>query len=170
MREILFRNENFRGSGVRDAVEVMAYEMFELNNVDILFTLEETIFKNYPEAKAYTNKLSSLILDEKSYDINANIRKEYVINLLNLIKVITGKDIKYALWLTDMNSAMHGMYGINQGFLRIGDCIDAYKVGDIILSNTKGDGILYGYTYSPQIYTKLYVTKADIKEENNNEN
>lgn len=39
-----YRTEQLYGEGYRDAAEIMAHEVFELGNTDILDTLSETIW------------------------------------------------------------------------------------------------------------------------------
>lgn len=169
MKEILFRNENYSGSGVRDAIQVMSFEMFDLNNSDIPETLQATIFAKNTVAKNYCLKLIELI---ESNDLdNSNkptITKESAIiwaeNLLSFIKQETGKSIKYALWLTDVTNASYGMYGTASGCLNIGDQIDAYLESDIILSNMGMQGKLYGYESLPEIHHTITVT-PDVRDD-----
>ena len=105
-----YRTEQLYGEWYRDAASVMAHEVFVLGNTEILDILSETLLKNTRYCKQLL-QLSDVInenvvddnleafLDE-AFD-NENIRIDYFNVLLDEIKKITGKDIKYVLWLCD---------------------------------------------------------------------
>lgn len=50
MKQLRYRTESFSGLHEYDAVKVMAFETYELENTDILCTLRSTILKDHPIA------------------------------------------------------------------------------------------------------------------------
>ncbi len=157
-----YRSENLWGEGYRDAAAVMAHETFELANTDILITLRETILKDSPYAEKLeileeelnnacvadgdTNGLLyNIITSHNSNDENSpSVR--FFKEILQEIKRITGKDIKYCLWLCDTPEDVK-RYDIHNE-LEDKD-IDVYIESDIILSNIGVDGCLYGFETLP---------------------
>lgn len=155
-----YRSEIFYGSGCRDAAEIMAYETFKLGNTDILETLSTTILKNTEigdvleiiQKEMYYNFIHEL--DEDGYYLNLIIEaytdKEIGINffkeVLEEVNKITGKDIKYCLWLCDTKEDVYD-YDLD-GRLTDKD-IDIYEESDIILSDLGPEGKLYGYENMP---------------------
>lgn len=153
MTEIKFRNEQFRGSGIRDAFSVIKFELCELRNVGILTTLRDTIFK---ESNSVTQYLNTLI---RNIDKEDGIDERDIRQILNFIQICTGKSIKYVLWLADMDIVMYGIYGIRGGYLNEYDTIDAYKVGTIVLADLGDEGKLYGYEELPKPFANIAAIK-----------
>lgn len=165
MKEIRFRNEKYSGSMVRDAASVIAYEMYKSGNIDIPDILGKTIFKNTAVAKAYTNELIKEIESNNatsSASCNWEVSLERANALLQLVKAHTDKDIKYALWLADIEPVMYGIYAKE---LQAGEYVDAYKVGSVVLSDMGENGTLYGYVEEPVAFSHL--TKISKKEGEN---
>lgn len=139
-----YRTESFSGLGERNAAEVMAYETFEMNNADILETLRDTLLKDRPlsgKINAFLEELNREgFVDDISFDDGIVFFQE----VLNDIQETTGKEIRYALWLTDLEQVLdyYGKYVYSQ------DDIDCYEMSDIVLSELS-DGNLYGYTSYP---------------------
>lgn len=157
-----FRTEQLFGEGYRDAAKVMAHEVFELENTDILDTLSTTILK-----KSFTGDtlrtLSKLV--SNASDINketpGNIAysKRLLENedkmvgffqrVLNDIKSVTGVNVKYALWLCDTVKDIKDNYE----HMESGDDFtefDCYPISDIVLSDIGSAGKLYGYEECPK--------------------
>lgn len=153
MTEIKFRNEQFRGSGIRDAFSVIKFELCELQNTGILTTLRDTVFK---ESDSVTQYLNTLI---RNIDKEDGIDQRDIESILTFIRICTGKNITHALWLADMDVVMHGMYGISGGYLQPGDMIDAYRVGPIVLADLDREGKLYGYEKLPKPFATIAVTE-----------
>ena len=63
-----YRSEVFYGEGYRNAAEVMAHEVFQMNNTDILHTLSNTILKGTPIGKALDILEEEINNDCESYD------------------------------------------------------------------------------------------------------
>ena len=146
-----WRTEQLYGEGYINAAEVMAHEIFELQNTDILDTLSETIFMNtsFGEKLLYLSQvLSCEVEDEEieemldnAYD-DESIGITYCKEILSEIKKITGKDIKYVLWLCDSIEDIKNEYDDEENPLTE---FDEYKTSDIILSDIGSAGKLYGY-------------------------
>ena len=81
-------------------------------------------------------------------------------DVLSEIKVKTGHDIKYALWLADEKTVFN-FYGRDMAGNTLGQDYDAYEIGPIILSDLGFDGTLYGYTDFPE---PVLVKKLPIDE------
>ena len=140
MEDIMYRSEETGGSGVRDIIDVMTFEIYELGNTDIL----EYVYENYltPETKK--------IVREIIYEIDngtSDIQEDEIISICeSIIKEIneqTGHNLKYALWLADYDIVME-IYSYDE------NTIEAYKTSDIILSDLGRDGILFGYDEEPE--------------------
>jgi hypothetical protein len=156
-----YRSEMLFGTGYRDAAAVMAHEVFELQNTDIPYTLSRTILKG----TAYGNKLE--ILEEELnndyvadgdengelYDLicnayeDKNLGVSFFKDVLEEIKNVTGKDIKYCIWLCDSKEDVC-RYDLD-GTLS-NDDIDAYEESNVILSDIANEGKLYGYEECPK--------------------
>ena len=108
-----YRTEQLWGEGYRDAAKVMAHEVFELRNTDIIKTLSETILKD-TEMSHLLRVLGEEIENDcivvgdngLLYDIVKNYSNDdkyktlgstFFEEVLHTIKEETGKDIKYCL-------------------------------------------------------------------------
>ena len=137
MDKIMYRSEDSYGSGVRDILDVMTYEIYELKNIDI----PDYILNNYLQNTNIQGTVEKLVDDVEAFD------EEEVYKICKLmIKEInkqTDHDLKYALWLAD-KSVVLDMYAYDS--LNV----DAYETSDIILSNLGADGVLFAYDYEPE--------------------
>ena len=124
---ILFRNESFSGSGVRDAVDVLSHEIGVLHNTDIIdyclthYNLRRMHFDQTLDA------LRELIGDGDNVDEN-DIRN-LMRDLLKHIESNTGFCITHVLWLAP-EETVRSMYEgsgkqLRQRILRrrFGSCI-----------------------------------------------
>lgn len=157
MKTIGYRTEQLYGEGYRDAAAVMAHEVFELQNTDILDTISDTIFKN-TETGAKLKHLSDVIncktndddldtfCDEAFED--ETIGMAYFTDILDELKNITGKDIKYVLWLCDSIADIKREYESENIDVKL-TVFDTYETSDIILSDLGTGGKLYGYEHEP---------------------
>ena len=152
---IRYRTEDFSGSGIRDAASVMAYEVLILGNPDILTTLSSGILKERGEISAKLANLAGELtrngfIDDMSFDD----AQAFFQNVLKEIHSITGQEIRYALWLSDIDTVMDH-YGPH---LQNEYDADAYETGNVILSDLGQDGALYGYTDLPEVLpAELYL-------------
>ena len=151
-----FRTEQFCGEGYRDAAEVMAHEVFELQNTDILETLSNGILKGTMVGARMKPLIDGIQneTDDKSINDFLDLAFEnvyagifYFRMVLSVIKSITGKDIKYVLWLCDSIDDVKQSY-------EFGDNVytefDEYKTSDVVLSDIGTQGKLYGYETMPE--------------------
>lgn len=149
MEQILFRTETFSGLDERNAASVMSYETFELNNTDILETILTGVFKDYPcDAKEKcTNVLQDIQKNGASTNLSLREGEAFFQEVLDEIEKATGHQIRYALWLTTMDSVTdQAFYG---KYVSVADDIDCYEVGPVILSELGFEGTLYGYAERP---------------------
>ena len=106
-----YRSDNIFGDGYRDAVDVMAHEIFELQNADILDTLADGVLKDMDIAENLKHLSCDIgapravyfadILEEEDTDTAEEKAKAFVREILDAVREKTGKDIKYVLWLSD---------------------------------------------------------------------
>ncbi len=143
---MLYRTEAFGGSGVRDAVEVMRFEIFELNNSDILDTLRSGILANHPVSSVLDSFISELAKNGCIDGLSEAVQRRFCRELLWAVKDVTGKDVRYALWLTDKET-IASFYGRD---MASGEDYDAYEPGPVMLSGPNSDGDLYGYEEMPE--------------------
>lgn len=60
--------------------------------------------------------------------------------ILELLNKKTGKDLKYCLWLADLEAVLKLYKGVN---------VDTYETSSVVLSDLGYDGSLYAYEESP---------------------
>lgn len=145
-----YRSDGIFGDGYRDAVDVMAYEIFELWNVDILYTLVNGILKDADIAEdlkhlPYTVYFAD-ILEEENKSVAEDKAKTFVREILDAVKEKTGKDIKYVLWLSDSVDDVTSEYEINDSITEF----DEYSTANsVVLSDLGKGGKLFGYEELP---------------------
>lgn len=138
--EVKYRNESYSGSGVRNAVDVIVHEIYELRNTDIIdyclshFSLQKMHFN-------LTFKVLKDIIEDDDAVEESDIRI-LIEDLLKNIESETGVSVNYALWLASKESVKENYDGKES-------TIDAYEIGPVILSDLGEDGVLYGYQTKP---------------------
>lgn len=140
-KKVLYRTENFSGSGVRDAVSVLTFEVCDLTNTDILaYCLE-----HYSLKRMHFNETLQVLKDslEDGDAVDEQDIRNLMEDLLKHIESETGHIIRYALWLADKKTVLADYEGTE-------DNIDAYECGPVILSDLGEDGILFGYESNPE--------------------
>ena len=143
---VKFRSEAPFEEGYRDAAQVMAHEVYELGNVDIL----DCLFENYlngdlrDKAHDYADELSNNgFIDNMSLE---DVQKFFQ-SCLTQVREKTGKDIRYVLWLAD-EDVVRECYC--RGMKPDEYEVDAYDISNaIVLSDIGGYGKLYGYEKEP---------------------
>lgn len=138
---VMYRNESFQGSGWRDAVSVIVHEICELGNTDVL----DYCLGHYDLSRMHFDDTVRALrdsVDEGDEVDEADVRL-LVTDLLKHIESNTGYDIRYALWLADMDTVMSDYDG-DEGY------VDAYECGPVVLSDLGGEGVLFGYTRLPK--------------------
>lgn len=151
-----YRSDSIFGDGYRDAVDVMAHEIFNLWNSDILDTLADGVLKDMDIAehlKRLSYDISSPkavyftdILEEEDKSVAENKAKTFVREILDAVKEKTGKDIKYVLWLSDSVDDVITEYELNDSITEF----DEYSTADsVVLSDIGKGGKLFGYEKLP---------------------
>jgi len=134
---IRYRSEDTYGEGHRDIVEVMEYETFELENTDIIDTLGSTYFSD-DSLESLTFR--SLVGNQFCSELTALDSTTFCERVLELLNRKTGKDLKYCLWLADLEAVLELYEGVN---------VDAYETSGVVLSDLGYDGSLYAYEELP---------------------
>lgn len=134
-----YRYEGLYGSGVRNLVDVMSYEVIELGNDDILETVLGNFSMGASDRKAVQDALDGG--EDRRKAVNAclrSIRKEY-------------PQARYALWLCDSPEDVISSYS-NDGDEPIGrKDIDAYRKGHTKpISDLDDEGKLWVYDEMPK--------------------
>lgn len=151
-----YRSDNIFGDGYRDAVDVMAHEIFELQNADILDTLADGVLKDMDIAENLKHLSYDIgapravyfadILEEEDADTAEEKAKAFVREILDAVREKTGKDIKYVLWLSDSVDDVITEYELNEAIKEF----DEYSTADsVVLSDIGKGGKLFGYEKLP---------------------
>lgn len=137
MNNVMYRSEDSYGSGIRDILDIMTFEIYELKNIDILeYTLDHYL-QNSNIKETVENMIADIEIfsEEEVYKICKLI--------INEINKQTDHNLKYALWLAEYD-AVSNIYSFDES------SIEAYNTSDIILSDLGYDGILFGYDEEPE--------------------
>ena len=148
------RNEQLYGDCVRDAVDVIAYEMEELGNLDI----PETVYNRYilpnfdvlnplfPEAI----NLIKILLDsdrdienDRIYLRTHNDYEQLAIAIIDMINRISHSNIRYVLWLATKENVIKHYSGNESNMTE-------YPTSPIILSDLGEEGYLFGFENCPK--------------------
>lgn len=151
-----YRSDGIFGDGYRDAVDVMAHEIFELWNADILDTLADGVLKDTDIAEDLKHLSYDIgspkavyfadILEEENRDIAEEKGKAFARKILDTMKEKTGKDIKYVLWLSDSVDDVISEYELNEPITEF----DEYSTANgVVLSDIDKGGKLFGYEELP---------------------
>lgn len=162
-----YRSDDLFGDGYRDAVDVMAHEIFELQNADILDTLADGILKDTDieeDLKHLSYDIGSPravyfadILEEEDTDTAEGKAKAFVREILDAVREKTGKDIKYVLWLSDSVDDVIAEYELNESIIEF----DEYSTADsVVLSDIGKGGKLFGYEKLP---TEIRIVDRQMK-------
>lgn len=151
-----YRSDDLFGDGYRDAVDVMAHEIFELQNADILDTLADGVLKDMDIAENLKHLSYDIgapravyfadILEEEDADTAEEKAKAFVREILDAVREKTGKDIKYVLWLSGSVDDVITEYELNEAITEF----DEYSTADsVVLSDIGKGGKLFGYEKLP---------------------
>lgn len=151
-----YRSDSIFGDGYRDAVDVIAHEIFELWNADILDTLADGVLKDLNIAEDMMRLSNDMqfsktayfadIFEEKDKSIAEEKEKAFVRKILDAVKEKTGKDVKYVLWLSDSVDDVIAEYELNDSITEF----DEYSTADsVVLSDIGKGGKLFGYEKLP---------------------
>lgn len=162
-----YRSDSIFGDGYRDAVDVIAHEIFELWNVDILDTLADGVLKDLNIAEDMMRLSNDMqfsktayfadIFEEKDKSIAEEKEKAFVRRILDAVKEKTGKDIKYVLWLSDSVDDVIAEYELNDSITEF----DEYPTANgVVLSDIGKGGKLFGYEKLP---TEIRIVDRQMK-------
>lgn len=151
-----YRSDSIFNDGYRNAVDVMAHEIFELQNADILDTLADGVLKDMDIAENLKHLSYDIgspravyfadILEEEDTDTAEGKAKAFVREILDAVREKTGKDIKYVLWLSDSVDDVIAEYELNESITEF----DEYSTADsVVLSDIGKGGKLFGYEALP---------------------
>lgn len=137
MNSVMYRSEDSYGSGVRDILDIMTFEIYELKNIDILeYTLD-----HYLQNSNIKETVENMIADIEIFSEDEIYKVCKLI--INEINKQTDHNLKYALWLAEYD-AVSNIYSFDES------SIEAYNTSDVILSDLGYDGILFGYDEEPE--------------------
>lgn len=144
MNDILYRNEKCYGDGSKLITEVMQHEIFELANSDILYYIRNEYAKALSE-KQYKelNKIITVIETFGNYE-DEDSQKRFCEDMLDSINRYLNKNLKYCLWLADMDAVLEYYDGQDTPWY-----IRAYETSDYILSDIDDEGKLFMYETEP---------------------
>ena len=148
-----FRTEIIYGSGYRDPVEVLTYEVNNLCNIGILeYLAMKTVIKN---SKKMSNKLLKYAAEFGKY--SEDDWKKLFNEAIEEIYKLTGKRLTECIWLTDTKEDLIFIYLTNHGDESCNiewtdNDIDEYCIDDsIILADIGKAGKLYEFDDTPII-------------------
>lgn len=138
----IYRTEYYSGSGIRDLAVIIEYEMSELRNTDI----PRYILGHYDLPEELRKEIEDTLSleDEGEYPFlfDRHMLNELINSMIRAVSRQTGMKLRYGLWLASRET-VEQHYGA-------GEQIDAYPVGDAVLSDLGPDGILYAYQTNPK--------------------
>lgn len=138
---IRYRIEN--GVRERNPVKVMAFEMVELDNTDIVEYLLNNHLVQQKANKDFLENIIKGICPYTDYDDNACLQQ--CEDIIKDIEHTVNRSIRYVLWLTEP-AAIDECYAFSE---EDGYEIDGYQISDIVLSDLGYDGTLYAYEQNP---------------------
>ena len=144
----------------RDARKIIAFEIENLGNTDILKYVCEHYVQNYQneilqniQKKEETLFRNTMRIMEQAWQ-GRDIFQKHAFNperladtILRIVNMRTNKNIKYALWLAEKN-AVEQLYANDNAVL----C--EFEPSEIILSDLGFDGTLFGYENIPKQINK----------------
>lgn len=163
MNKVRYRTEAFSGLQERAAAEVMAFETFELGNVDILETLVSGVLagRSHEMVERCLQMIDELNRNGFVDDMGQKEKVGFFQEVLSEIERSTGVQVRYALWLADIETVTNReWYGRDMA-----DDLDfdSYEIGPVVLSELGSDGTLYGYPDLPvALEEKLEVLKDQM--------
>lgn len=138
MNEILYRTKSAYDSKHRGIIDVMQYEIFELNNSDILdyMLIHHTDAFDVHLISRFYSVFAGLI---NTHDAQHDFCRELVEALNSYYNV----HLKYCLWLASKSTVLD-LYNASE------QDIQAYETSSIILSDLGMDGTLFAYESMPK--------------------
>ena len=139
--DLMYRNEEYGGSGVSDIEDVICYEVGELRNEDIFdycidnYKLSDTLLRKIEDVRAF--------IDDDGFNEDDKDLRDTVKQLVAEVSKICGKTIRYGLWLATKEAVLDIYDGEE-------DSLSAYKPTDVVFSDLGYDGVLFGYEEKPE--------------------
>jgi hypothetical protein len=140
-----------------NVVEVMAHEIFVLLNVDIPLTLANGLLKGTEMSRklkilAEESSFNKALEEDENEELfkllvgfDSEKQLDFCKEIVSEVNRVTGKDIKYCLWLCDSKNDVRN-YLFQQNTKVSDDDIAEYEKSDVILSDLfDWEGKLYGY-------------------------
>ena len=166
IRATMWRNEscyNYVSNGEigeRDAARVMCFEMFELGNTDIPYTvyhnyIQPNLEALYPIYHESINQIRVLIEStdrDQSTDWKHTIETHrdfmlLALAIIDMVNKVTKASVRYVLWLAEKERVVQYYKGEEKN-------MQEYATAPIILSDLGAEGILFGYETMPAPITK----------------
>lgn len=140
---IMYRTETYSGSLERRFTHVLRYELFVLGNAHILLELiQNELVRDLDliaQMESFADELEEIGFVD---DMPESDQLEFLERVRLDVSAQAGRDIQYALWLTD-KACVQDFYGGRDGD------IEGYKTSDVILSDLGRSGTLFGYELEP---------------------
>lgn len=140
---VLYDSDDAFTEGYKRAADVLAYEVFKLENFDALHFM----FRNYDLPREIRRKWCGYIREllENGYveDMSMDELVDEAREILDAVEKSTCKKINYMLWLTDIADAKQ--LARSSGGNMVGHDVS----GAVILSEYKDEGKLYGFAEDP---------------------
>ena len=135
-----FRVNNLFGDGIKEPLEVIVYEIYDLGNTDVLNTLANTLFKD-TEFGCRLQSFCQVVeigCEEKTIEI-------FVHKLIREVETKLGKELKSVLWLCDTVQDLVDSYEVQEDSV-----FSEYEDGFVVLSDLGKQGKLFGYEGEPK--------------------
>ena len=159
-----YRCEEFFGEGYRDAASVMAYEVFVLNNTDVLdYLIKSKLISEWMKELllVYATLMKDGVLIRTGFDTdyeemlyryrnNEKDRVEFFEEVPDDIRKATGVNVRFCLWLCDSPQECLDSHNIDQARRLKEFEFDMYDTSDIVLADLGKKGKLYGYEKLPE--------------------
>lgn len=159
-----YRCEEFFGEGYRDAASVMAYEVFVLNNTDVLdYLIKSKLIGEWMKELllVYATLMKDGVLIRTGFDTdyeemlyryrnNEKDRVEFFEEVLDDIRKATGVNVRFCLWLCDSPQECLDSHNIDQARRLKEFEFNMYDTSDIVLADLGKKGKLYGYEKLPE--------------------
>jgi hypothetical protein len=157
--ETMFRCDDDPKNRPMNPVDVISFEVFELNNTDILdYCLTNYIDKQitkYPQFGNTYDIISAIEHDEEVreywYDKYQNDFKDEenpIIKFIEMLETILHTKINFVLWLAEKTS-------VETLYMNSSCTVYEYKTSDVVLSDLGFDGKLFAYKDRPE-FIKQY--------------
>ena len=158
-----FRTESFSGLEIRNLIDIMHFEFFELYNVDVF---EELLNKKYIQncdLKKEIKKLITQVDSCESISLDYNKALKLVKNIIFGVGRVKNTKLIYGLWLASLEIVKDVYIGRYQDNSPLKDAIiDVYEIGDGLELDDMGEGKLFGFKDFPKIVFSGTFSEVEI--------